>query len=156
MHFTRFTLNIVRHPLATGRRRAAVLALCALAGLIFHTPPVISAATLVAAAVLIMQLYDSFTSPGTNTAKHNEATASSSPPEPERDVPSPNQGTPEANSDRPMASPRPSLLLDEEGPPTNLQSSGPGCQDSSTSVYLVGDEPPVKVKRPQRSEDMRP
>lgn len=41
-------------------------------------------------------------------------------------------------------------------PPSDSRGGGPAVPASSTGAGLAGDEPQVKVERPQRSEDVRP
>jgi hypothetical protein len=41
-------------------------------------------------------------------------------------------------------------------PPADSRAGGPAVAASSTGAGLAGDEPQVKVERPQRSEDVRP
>ena len=41
-------------------------------------------------------------------------------------------------------------------PPSDSRAGGPAVLASSTDAGLAGDEPQVKVERPQRSEDVRP
>jgi hypothetical protein len=56
MHLIRSIIQTALHPVATPRRRMAVLALCVLLALLFPSPRVVAAATIVVAVTGIIQI----------------------------------------------------------------------------------------------------